>query len=67
MKFIFIFFLLISSSFLQEIKANTTNIELTKEELNFLENNQPLRFHNEQYWSPYNFNENEIPKGFTVD
>lgn len=67
MKFIFIFFLLISISFLQEIKANTTNIELTKEELNFLENNQPLRFHNEQYWPPYNFNENEIPKGFTVD
>ncbi|WP_368030582.1 transporter substrate-binding domain-containing protein [Arcobacter sp. s6] len=62
MKFIFILFLLISF-----LNARNYNINLTKEEQLFLENNQPLRLHNEAYWPPYNFNENNTPKGFVID
>ena len=62
MKFIFIFIFLISF-----LNANNYNINLTNEEELFLQKNQPLRLHNEDYWPPYNFNENNIPKGFVID
>ena len=50
MKFIFIFIFLISF-----LNANNYNINLTNEEELFLQKNQPLRLHNEDYWPPYNF------------
>ena len=62
MKFIFIFIFLISF-----LNANNYNINLTNEEELFLQKNQPLRLHNEDYWPPYNFNENDTPKGFVID
>ena len=65
MKFIFILiFLLLNISFLN---AKDSNIKLTPEELIFLQNNQPLKLHNEEYWPPYNFNEKGVPKGFVID
>ena len=60
LAFIFIFLI----SFLN---AKNNNINLTNEEELFLQNNQPLRLHNEAYWPPYNFNENDTPKGFVID
>jgi two-component system, NarL family, sensor histidine kinase EvgS len=62
MKFIFILIILISS-----LNARNYNINLTEEEHLFLQKNQPLRLHNEDYWPPYNFNENNVPKGFVID
>lgn len=49
------------------LNADELSKKLTKEELEFLQKNQPLRLHNEQYWPPYNFNENGNPKGFMID
>lgn len=62
MKFFFILIFLFSF-----INAKNYDINLTNEEQLFLENNQPLRLHNENYWPPYNFNENNTPKGFVID
>lgn len=65
MKFLFTFLLFtIVNLFLI---ANEEEIKLTQEEKKFLLENQPLKFHNEQYWPPYNFNENNTPKGFIID
>ena len=64
MKFIFIILFFISNIFLI---ANETKPLLTEKEKKFLLENQPLKFHNEQYWPPYNFNEEDTPKGFIID
>jgi two-component system, NarL family, sensor histidine kinase EvgS len=64
MKLIFFCFVFLSLNFLN---AKESTINLTKEEIIFLQKNQPLRLHNEQYWPPYNFNENGTPKGFIID
>ncbi len=64
MKISFLFFLFLLFNFLN---ANEFSKKLTKEELDFLQKSQPLRLHNEQYWPPYNFNENGVPKGFMID
>ncbi|MDZ7819679.1 MAG: transporter substrate-binding domain-containing protein [Aliarcobacter sp.] len=63
MKFIFLF-LLLNITFLS---AKDLDLKLTNEELIFLQSNQPLRLHNEEYWPPYNFNEKGVPKGFVID
>ncbi len=44
-----------------------SKITLTPEEKNFLDSAQPLKFHNETNWPPYNFNENGVPRGFSID
>lgn len=64
MKLILFCFIFLYLSFLN---AEEFTNNLTKEEITFLQNNQPLRLHNEQYWPPYNFNENGTPKGFIID
>ena len=66
MKSILILFLLFFIN-LNSLSADELFTKLTKEEIEFLEKNQPLRLHNEQYWPPYNFNENGVPKGFVID
>lgn len=66
MKIIFLLFVFIFIN-LSLLNANDLTKTLTKEELEFLQKNQPLRLHNEQYWPPYNFNENGVPKGFMID
>jgi len=42
-------------------------IELTDEELKWVEENPVIRVHNEADWAPFNFNEDGIPKGFSID
>lgn len=66
MKILFLFFCFIFIN-LTLLNANDFAKTLTKEELEFLQKNQPLRLHNEQYWPPYNFNEDGVPKGFVID
>jgi len=44
------------------IKAN-----LTFEEKQFLSQHPTLRIHNEQGWAPYNYFENGLPKGYSID
>lgn len=66
MKIVFCIFFLIFFN-LSFLNANDFTKQLTKEELEFLQKNQPLRLHNEQYWPPYNFNEDGVPKGFVID
>jgi PAS domain S-box-containing protein len=62
----FIIKLLILILFFSFVSANA-NIELTEEEKLFLKENSPIRVHNELNWPPYNFNENNTPKGFSID
>ncbi|MBF0226521.1 MAG: transporter substrate-binding domain-containing protein [Desulfobacterales bacterium] len=40
---------------------------LTKEEKEFLAKAGTIRVHNESDWAPFNFNENNSPKGFSID
>ena len=40
---------------------------LTKQEKDFLTKTGPVRVHNESDWAPFNFNENNTPKGFSID
>lgn len=42
-------------------------VNLTIDEKEFIKNNSPLRLHNELNWPPYNFYQNNQPKGFSVD
>lgn len=56
-----IFFLFSLNAFAYEA------INLTQEEKTFLEKNTPLRLHNETNWPPYNYNENNQAKGFSID
>jgi len=47
----------------------STDVELafTDEEESFLRSHPVLQVHNEMDWPPFNFNENNIPKGFSID
>ncbi|MCP4113706.1 MAG: transporter substrate-binding domain-containing protein [Desulfobacteraceae bacterium] len=40
---------------------------LTGEELSFLSKTESIKVHNETDWAPFNFNENGVPKGFSID
>jgi len=40
---------------------------LTPEEREYLRTHHILKVHNESNWPPFNFNENGIPRGFSVD
>ncbi|MBF0528849.1 MAG: transporter substrate-binding domain-containing protein [Deltaproteobacteria bacterium] len=41
--------------------------DLTEQEKDFLNKTGPIRVHNESDWAPFNFNENGVPKGFSID
>jgi len=41
--------------------------KLTPEERSYLQDHPVLKVHNESNWPPFNFNENGIPRGFSVD
>ncbi|MCP4970427.1 MAG: transporter substrate-binding domain-containing protein [Arcobacter sp.] len=43
------------------------HISLTKQEKDFLKNNSPLRLHNEINWPPFNYYQDNKPKGFSID
>ncbi len=66
MKIFYLFFCFVFFN-LNFLNASEFSKILSKEEFEFLKKNQPLRLHNEQYWPPYNFNENGVPKGFAID
>ncbi|MBF0193386.1 MAG: transporter substrate-binding domain-containing protein [Magnetococcales bacterium] len=40
---------------------------LTNKEQDWLRNNPQILVHNEMNWPPFNFNENGVPKGFSID
>jgi len=40
---------------------------LTDDERRYLRDHKVLKVHNESNWPPFNFNENGIPRGFSVD
>ncbi|QKF81925.1 transporter substrate-binding domain-containing protein [Halarcobacter ebronensis] len=61
LKIIFILLIFIGTLY----SSNTIN--LTEKEKEFLKNNSPIRVQNEMNWPPFNFNEDGIPKGFSVD
>ncbi len=42
-------------------------IILTDEEKNYLKSHPTIRVHNEKNWAPFNYNENDTPKGFSID
>uniref|UniRef100_UPI00404732DF ABC transporter substrate-binding protein n=2 Tax=Aliarcobacter sp. TaxID=2321116 RepID=UPI00404732DF len=46
---------------------NNKNISLTDEEKLFLKNNPIIKVHNESNWPPFNYQENGIPIGFSID
>jgi len=45
----------------------TTSLNLTKKEKKFLKAHPSITAHNEADYPPYNFNEDEKPKGFSID
>lgn len=46
---------------------NNAKINLSNEEIQYLQNHKTITVHNEKDWIPYNFNDNGIPKGFSID
>jgi len=49
-------------------QTNLSNqVNLTKEELTYIQQNPVIRVHTEEGWPPYNFIENNQPKGFSND
>jgi polar amino acid transport system substrate-binding protein len=59
-KLLFLLFLLVSNLFSKDLK-------LSKEEKNYLLNNQTIKVHNEMNWPPFNFNEDGVPRGYSID
>jgi len=52
----------------EKIKSkNRSKILLTKAQKEYLEKHQTITVHNENKWAPYNFTENDIPKGLVID
>lgn len=46
---------------------DTSRIILTQEEKAFLKSNPVIRVHNEMDYPPFNYNENNTPKGYSID
>ncbi|MBU3015246.1 transporter substrate-binding domain-containing protein [Poseidonibacter lekithochrous] len=45
----------------------SNKLDLSAEELKYIEKNKTVKIANEYDWIPYDFNENGIPKGYVVD
>lgn len=60
----FIFFTLLS---MHSLYANKTNDIFTEKEKKYLEKHPVLLAHNEKNWPPFNFIENGIAKGYSID
>lgn len=52
---------------IQNIAADTKELDLTAEERAFLDAHPVLRVSNEVDWPPYDYFENGIPKGYSID
>ena len=48
-------------------KEKKLSIELDENERNFLHDNPVIRVHNELKWPPFNYNQNGIPRGLSID
>ena len=47
--------------------GNQANIKFTQLEKEYLEQHRVLKAHNETNWPPFNFNENGVAKGYSID
>jgi polar amino acid transport system substrate-binding protein len=48
-------------------KYRNNALQLTDQELQFLQKHKTLRVHNEADWAPYNYNQHNTPYGFSID
>lgn len=64
LNFLFLFFLLIFSL---QLSAQDRAVELTQEEKEWISKQAPLKVANEMDWPPFNFSDNGIPKGYSID
>jgi polar amino acid transport system substrate-binding protein len=56
------------NNYLGKLKVYFRNeIHFTQEELNFLKNKKVIKIQNDSNLAPYNFNENGIAKGYSID
>jgi signal transduction histidine kinase len=60
MKRLFLIFLILTNILF-------ANINLTQKEKDYLKEKVVIKVHNESTWAPFNFNENGIAKGFSID
>ena len=51
----------------REIQTVAENLKLSKDEIDFLYNHPTIRVHNDMGWPPFNFNENGVAKGLSID
>ncbi len=56
-----------TSTLNQNLLSMPNHINLTPKEQMYLKNKKLLKVHNEMNWAPFNFNEDGIVKGFSVD
>jgi len=47
--------------------ANHNSLKLSQKELNYIKQHPVLKAHNEKNWPPFNFTENGIAKGYSID
>lgn len=58
---------LICALFTTIFAINIFAIELTKEEKDYIAAHPIIKVHNEQNWAPFNFNEDGVAKGLSID
>jgi polar amino acid transport system substrate-binding protein len=49
------------------VQATANDIDLTAEEREWIARHKRIRVHNETEWAPFNFNEDGVPKGLSID
>lgn len=65
-RFLLFLFLLLTST--QLYSASQTQLaDLTEEERDYIKNSPPVRVHNETSWPPFNFYDNSLPQGISID
>src|SRR6056297_214239 len=47
--------------------ASREDLDLTREELDFLRENPVIRVGNEEDWAPFDFNKHGLPQGYAID
>ena len=62
----FIKYILLSILFTVTLVANT-NLNLTKQEKEYIKNNPIIKVHNERNWAPYNYNIDGEPLGYSIE
>ena len=58
---------LISQLYIKYKIENDFSIDLTQKERDYLNKHKKIIVHNENNWAPYNYNENGIAKGFSIE